>query len=233
MGFFDDVGLSDLGGVDVSGIGTTVLIVVLMFIIALAIGGFVFWHYYKKFKKASFKNNIPIFLEVAGKIQRIGIDSAKELFVPDSNISLFFLKSRKIYLARPTRAMGKNEYWYKILENNEWVNFEMSNHPEDNTLAIANYDHRDTRYAYVNLKDIIKKNYKDKAVQWWKEYSGVITIVVVGLMFVGAMWFFFWRTGKMLEMMAPISDNMRIASENMIDAVKNSQNINSGVIQAS
>jgi len=233
MGLLDNLGASDIvEGVDFAGLGSTLLIVGVIVILAIIIGVVVFLYYTRKYRKIAFKNQIPIFLDIAGKLQRIGIDFGKELFVPDSNISLYFLRNRKIYLARPTRAMGKDEYWYKILENGEWVNFNLSNHPDDNTLAIANYDHRDTRYAYVNLKDIIKKNYKDKATKWWKEYSGVITIIITALMFVGVMWFFFWRTGTMISDMQPLSENLKAVGESLLESSRNLQNINSGVVQA-
>ncbi|GAH06563.1 unnamed protein product, partial [marine sediment metagenome] len=130
------------------------------FVILIVAGGLTFLWNLKKAKKKTFKNRIPIFQTINGKRKRIGSDWAKELFVPDSNISLFYLKEYKIYLARPTRSMGENEYWYAISENGEWVNFDLSVSPDQDTLATANYDHRDTRYAYINLKEIIKKNYK-------------------------------------------------------------------------
>ncbi len=232
MGILSDVGAPDIeSALDMSGSGSTILLILLIIVVLIISGIGAFLYYSKKYKKTAFKNQIPIFMKVAGKFHRIGLDWAKELFIPETNISLFYLKNKKIYLARPTRAMGKDEFWYYISENGEWINFDISNHPNDNTLSIANYDHRDTRYAYVNLKDIIKRNYTDKAVSWWKEYSGVITIVVVGIMFIGAMWFFFWRTGQMMDQMGPLTNAMKASSENLVEAAKTMQNINSGVIQ--
>lgn len=232
MGFLTDIGAPQdlIDSFSSSGYGFTILIIFGMVLVAIIVGYFTFRHYWKKYKTAAFKNQVPIFLETNGKLQRDRIDWAKEIFIPDTNISLFFLKNHKLYIARPTRSMGKNEFWYKILDNGEWVNFNISSKPKDNSLAIANYDHRDTRYAYTNLSEIIKKNYKDKSTQWWKEYSGVITIVIVAIMFIGAMWFFFWRTGRMIDHITPIIDNLKIAAERIADAVQNSQNINSGVI---
>jgi len=233
MSFLSDLGAPDLlGNVSFSGTVGAILTIIVIFFIVIVVGAIGFWVYSRKFKRLQFKNQVPIYIVASGKLQRIGIDWAKELFIPDSNISLFYLKGRKIYLARPTRAMGRNEYWYCIAENGEWINFDLSSHPEDNTLAVANYDHRDTRYAFVNLSEIIKRNYKDKTVSWWKENIAVITIVIAGVMFVGAMWFFFWRTGTMIEQMKPIGDALSSASEKILEATKNLQNINSGIIGA-
>jgi len=234
MSFLSDFGAPDvLEGVSLSGTLGSILIVFFMFVFVLIAGGIGYWIYAKKFKKLQFKNQIPIYTVTSGKLQRIGVDWAKELFIPDSNISLFYLRNRKIYLARPTRAMGKNEYWYCIAENGEWINFDLSRKPEDNTLAVANYDHRDTRYAFVNLTEIIKRNYKDKTVNWWKEHAGVITIIITGIMFIGAMWFFFWRTGIMMESMKPIADALVASSDKIAEATQNLQGINSGIVSAS
>ncbi len=232
MGVLGDLGASELeNSLDLTGAGSTILLILLVIVVLVITGVGAYLYYSKKYKKNVYKNQVPIFMKVTGKFYRIGVDWAKELFIPETNISLFFLRDRKIYLARPTRSMGKDEFWYHISENGEWINFDISNKPEDNTLSVANYDHRDTRYAYVNLKDIIKRNYTDKAVVWWKEYSGVITIVIISIMFIAAMWFFFWRTGQMMDQMGPLTNTMKSTAENLLEAAKTMQNINSGVIQ--
>lgn len=232
MGILEDLNAPNIfEGSDLSGNFTTIVVMLVLFFIILGVGFFAFKFYSKKYVKAQYKNQIPIYVEgTSGKFQRIGVDWAKELFVPDSNISLFYLKNRKIYLARPTRTMGKDEYWYYISTNGEWVNFDISKNEEDNALANVNYDHRDTRYAFVNLTDIIKKNFRDKTVSWWKEYSNVITIVIVAVMFIALMWFFFWRTGDMIEHMTPLVKGIESASKSMVDATENLRNLNSGII---
>ncbi len=219
-------------GVDLSGVGTTILFIFLGFLVLIIAGVITFIYYSKKIKKNLFKYKIPIFTTLHNKHTRVGIDDAKELFIPDSNISLFFLKNKKIYIARPTRSMGKDEFWYSISENGEWVNFDLSTDPEKNTLATANYDHRDTRYAYVNLKDIIKRNYKDKSVKWWKEYSQLITFIVVSFIFVGSCWFLLAQIGKLIGSLTPLLEQWTSISESMAQSVQIAQNLNSGIVPA-
>ena len=233
MGFLESVGVDGFfGGFNFASLGSWAGLIALSLFILFIGGGVTLLYYSRKAKKISFKFQIPIFMKVNGKYTRIDMDTAREVFVPETNISLIYLLKRKIYIARPTRSMGKNEFWYAIAENGEWVNIDLSQDPEHNNLAIANYDHRDTRYAYVNLKEIIKRNYKDKSIKWWKEYAGVISMIIYGIMLVGAMWFFFWQAGKMISQLAPLADGFRISSENMMQAVKISQNLNSGIIPA-
>ncbi|KKM14434.1 hypothetical protein LCGC14_1706130 [marine sediment metagenome] len=236
MGFLSDLGIGDGLGIGISGQGFLFWggIILLAFVILIIAGAGIFIYYSHKSKKLSFKNQIPIFAELNGKIKRISIDQAKEIFVPDSNIGLFYLKTNKIYLARPTRAMGKNEYWFSIAENGEWVNFDMSTHPDDNVLAKANYDHRDTRYAYVHLKEIIKKNYKDKALLWWKDpvIMNIIAFIVISVVFTGEMWFLISKVGDLIGQIPGFINSMELVADKMAGAVQNAQNINSGVVTA-
>lgn len=207
-------------------------------IIALAIlifaGGITIYFTLRKNKRLSFKNQIPIFMNINGKLKRVAVDQARELFIPDSNISLFFLKNNRTYLPRPTRAMGNNEYWHSISENGEWVNFDLSISPESNTLAEANYDHRDTRYAFVNLREIIKRNYKDKSQMWWKDpvIMNIIAFVIMCFVFGGFCWFLIAKMGVLMGEMGHLIEKFEPISQTLGDAVKNAQNINSGVVGA-
>lgn len=183
----------------------------------------------KKKKKYLYRFKIVIFMQVNGKIRRIGVDNAREMFVPNSNISLFFLKSKKIYLPRATRAMGENEFWYKISDNGEWVNYDLSADPDKDTFAIANYDHRDTRYAYTNLKEIIKRNYSDKAIVWWKEYSHVISFIIIVVVTISGLIFIISRLGNVITQLIPLAETMKEIAEIMKDISINNQNVNSGI----
>jgi hypothetical protein len=232
MGFLGDLGVNAGAGFNWAGLGRGALIVLVFVLVAIVAGAIAFFYYSKKAKKVMFKQKIPIFQEINGKRKRIGIDSARELFIPDTNISLYFLKGRKIYIARPTRSMGENEYWYSIAPNGEWVNFDLSVDPEHDTLAIADYDHRDTRYAFVNLKEIIKRNYSDKTVKWWKEYAPIITFIIIGFIFIGGCVFVLSRVGGLIKDLGPILQEFTKISGSMERSVQLAQNINSGVVPA-
>jgi len=232
MGFLDSVGVSEnfLGNFSIAGLGGWAVLIFLFFFVVLITGGITFYYFAKKASNSQFKHKVPIFINSNGKMWRIDVDSAKEIFVPDTNISLFFLKKRKIYIARPTRSMGLNEFWYAIADNGEWINFDMINAPGTDTLASANYDHRDTRYAYVNLKEIIKRNYKDKAVTWWKEYSPIITFVIVSFVFLLGCWILLSKIGGLIKELGVFTEQFKIISQSLETSVKMAQNLNSGVI---
>lgn len=235
MGILENLGVSNIfGGISGSSFLLWIGIIFLGFLFLILAGAITFFYYFRKNKKTQFKYQIPLFQTINGKNYHIGLDWAKELYVPDSNISLFFLKQNKIYLARPTRAMGKNEFWYSISENGEWVNFDMAIDPEHNTLAMANYDHRDTRYAYTNLKEIIKRNYKDKSVVWWKDpvVMNIISFVIMSVIFVGFCWFLIAKMGGLISEVSKLIEAMRPISDSLSQAVIDARDISSGVVKS-
>ncbi len=231
MGAFDSLGGITGGiGSSLQGVGTGVFIFFVALVMIIISGIIVFAYYWKKSQKLVFRNKIHIFKEVNGKRLPLEDDVAKELFVPDTNISLFYLKKRKIYIARPTKAMGIDSYWYLILPNGEWVNIDISGDSDDPTKSKINYDHRDTRYAYINLREIIKRNWRDKSVTWWKEYSPLITFVVVSFIFIVSCWFLIRQIRGCIEILGPIAKDFKVIAESLSNSVNVQQNLNSGIV---
>ena len=232
MGILSNLGAPKIGGsVNWTGVGNGVLIAILVFFVIIVVGIITFAYYSKKLKAIQFKNKIHIFKEVNGKPYPIDDDTARELFVPDTNVGLYFLRRRKIYIARPTRAMGKDSYWYKIRPNGEWVNFDLESDESKLTTSKANYDQSGTKYAYINLKEIIKRNYKDKAIKWWKEYAPLITFVIVSFIFVISIIILLARVGKLINELAPLVEQWTRIAESMAKTAEIMQNLNSGIVQ--
>lgn len=234
MGVIDSLGVQGLGnlGEGLKGAGQKVGIVALVFFIIVFVGIIAFAYYSRKMKLQQFKYKIHIFKDIAGEIQPIDDDLAKEVFVPDTNVGLYYLLKRKIYIARPTRSMGKDGFWFKILPNGEWVNFTMKRQDGKKTLAEAEYDHRDNRYAYINLKEIIKRNYRDKSIKWWKEYAPLITFIVIAFVFVLGLWLLIAKLGKTIEVVTALIQSAQGLQSSSTDLIQTAQNVNSGVVQA-
>ncbi len=233
MGFLGDLGVQGAEGVGegLKGVGQKVGIVLLIFFVVVLAGIITFVYYSKKLKKQQFRYQIHIFKDIAGELQPIDNDVAKEVFVPDTNVGLYYLQNKKIYIARPTRAMGKNAFWYKILANGEWVNFDLKSVKGKDTLSEADYDHRDTRYAYINLKEIIKRNYRDKSVKWWKEYAPIITFIVIAFVFILGCWVLLAKIGKLIETASLLVETSKGLQSSSAELIQTATNINSGIIQ--
>lgn len=184
------------------------------------IGFIVFLIFYTKKQKQIYKYKVHIFEEVRGKFIRVKSDLARELTVPDTNVAVFFLKDSKIYLPRPIRNMGLNEYWFVIRNNREWINIELANFNELTKELGYEFDYTDTRYAYVNLKEIIKRNYRDKVAKWWEKYQGLIYMVVLLLAFALAMGYVTTKVGKAVTGMTEIQKEQTKQLEIQNDIMK-------------
>lgn len=158
-----------------SGVGQFILLIFLF----LVVGGVFYAVYYLKKKKKDYNKKIFWFEEVNGIPIPVGEDTAKELIIPETNISVFYIKEKDLYLPRPVKRMGKDAYWFMIKNNREIVNFTLKNMNEEMTKANLDYDHTDQRYAWTNLKELIKRNYLDKSQPWWREFKDVIGLVVL------------------------------------------------------
>jgi len=190
----ENIGLPKMSGV-MSGLAQFGILL-LMFLI---VGGILYYIYYLKKKKKAYNKKIFWFEEVHGAIVPVGQDSACELTVPGTNINVFYIKSKDMYLPRPVKRMGKDAYWYVIKNNREIVNFRMKNINEKMTEANLDYDHTDMRYALTNLKDLIKRNYRDKSTPWWREYKEVISLVILIFVLTLSFIFIISKVGSLID----------------------------------
>lgn len=193
----------DLSGV-LKGVGSFALLII---IIAIFGGGMVLFLYYKKQKKL-YDQKLHFFEEVGGQMIPIEDLNATELIIPGTSIKVFYVKSKDLYLPRGTKKMGKKSYWYAIRNNREIVNFIMKNLNKDMIEAGLDYDHTDMRYAYANLKEIIKRNYRDKATKWWKEYANVIAVVIFVFVLTISFWFLISKIGSILDRIPALLDRI-------------------------
>jgi len=196
--------ISGIGDIDITRfLGKLGNIFLLLVLFALAAGIIGFWLYRKK-EKALYSQNLHFFEEVNGQTVPTESLLAAELTIPGTSIMVFHVKSKDLFLPRGVIRMGKKSYWYSIRNNREIINFSMTNINKETGEAGLNYDHTDMRYAYTNLREIIKRNYKDKSQKWWREYKDVIATVIY--IFVVSLSFFFIvsQIGKLLGQIDPL-----------------------------
>lgn len=199
LDFLNKINFSGL----LSSIGRMVTFVIILGLITAIVG----YIMYSRKNKKLYNIDLHFFEEVNGQMIPVKDMKAAELVVPGTNIRVFHVKENDLYLPRGTRLMGKNSYWYAIRSNRELVNFTLVNINKEMKEAKLDYDHTDQRYAYTNLKEIIKRNYRDKSVKWWKEYKDVIATVV--FIFVLSLSFFFLisRMGKLIDSIGPLIES--------------------------
>lgn len=219
-------GTEALDGINISailgGIGQFVVAVLLF----AMMGGITYFIFNKK-NKAKANKKIFWFEEVNGNMTPVGEDTAVELTIPGTNITVFYIKKKDMYMPRPVKRMGKNAYWFCIKNNREIVNFTMKNMNEEMTEAKLDYDHTDMRYAHSNLKALIQRNYRDNSKPWWREYKDVISLVI--LIFVLTLSFFFIisKVGNLIDKASVLID---VGNQYMNSACV--KTVGSGVIAA-
>ncbi len=225
MGFHDALGISGIGSF-FEGSGSIVGTILLVFVGIIIFGVIGFFVYRNFFNKKQFYITVNLFKTVNGKKFFIRSDKAREIVIPRTNVRLLKWKSMNIYSAYPTRAMGNNIYAYNINRFGELTNFDFGE-GEDPTEAKVDFDHRDQTYAYLNLQQLINRNYREKnVIGWWKENLPLITVIVAAILLVLAMWFFFSQSDQQLEMWGQISKNLAEAAKSTPSSV------NSGIVSA-
>lgn len=178
--------------------GTSRFITILLILVAVSIVIGLFL--YAKTQKKIYNKKIFWFEEVHGAMIPLGTgpDLACELTVPQTNVRLFYIKSKKLYLPRGTKRMGKDSYWYAIRNNREIVNFTMKNINEEMKEANLDFDHTDMRYGAENLLAIIKRNYKDGNRKWWQEYKDLISTVIFIVVMSISFWFLIKKINSLM-----------------------------------
>jgi hypothetical protein len=197
-------GLEFLNNINVSGIFSTIGQIITFIVIAFIIAAIVGFYFFRKKQTKLYNIQIHFFKEINGQPIPSNDYTAAELIVPNTSIRVFHIKENDTYLPRGTKAMGKNSYWYMLLNNGEIINFTLKNINKELAEANAYYDHTDTRYAHENLKQIIKREYRDKSTKWWKEYKEVISLVIIIFVMTLSFIFIISRVGTIIDKLAPL-----------------------------
>ncbi len=196
-----------LGDFDISSALSTAGQWILLVFLFILVGGIFYFVFYLKKKKKRYNKKIFWFEEVHSDMIPIGEDLACELIIPGTNINVFYIKKKDMYLPRPVKRMGKDSYWFAIRNNREIVNFTMKNINEEMKEANLEYDHTDMRYALTNLKELIKRNYRDKSQPWWREFKDVIGLVVLIFVLTLSFIFIISRVGTLIDQVGSLIEH--------------------------
>lgn len=208
LGLENIKGLGGISGFDFSGLFTGIVQVLLIAFLFLFVGGIVFLIFWNKKQKQLYNKKIFWFEEVNKNMIPVGENWACELGVPNSDIRLFYVKDKNLWLPRLTKRMGKDAYWCAIKNNREIVNFVMTNINEEMKEAELEYDHTDMRYAAANMRKLIQTNFRDKSTPWWKEYKTQISIVVIVFILTVSGYFLLTKIGSLIDQLAIVAQTM-------------------------
>ena len=151
--------------------------------------------------------------EVNENLIPTAMDTIKEIIIPGTRLKVFYIKAKDMWLPRFTRGITKDLFYVCITPKREMVNFTLTKIGEDMEKAGLKYDHTDMIWASENLREFIKRNYRDKATPWWKAYQGVITtaiyIIILTFSFVVILYFMREMMGDIGGLLTGIKDLMK------------------------
>lgn len=164
------INLPSFGGIDL------VPSLVIFFLAAIAVAVITYW----KINKRVYNKKIHIFEEIDEVPVPVGDDLAREIVLPGTSLRAFYLKSRGLYLPRPSRQTGKGHYWFIIRKDGEWTNVKPKSLSKSLQELELDFDHTDMRGQNAALKKLVADNYKK--IKWWKEYAPYIAIGILVLL---------------------------------------------------
>jgi len=168
-----------ISGIDIKGILGNIFNVISLIVIAGLVGGFVYMYFrWKKGKASGTLKEIRWWEEVNGQLAPVRTDKAQEIIIPGTNLKVFYVKDKNMWLPRFARGITLNTFFVAITKNKELVNFTLGSIDNELAQSKLTYDHTDMRWAAENLREFVKRNYKDKATTWWKEFSQLIGVVI-------------------------------------------------------
>lgn len=173
------ISLADFGlNFKIGEIADKILTIGMIVIIIIIVAGIIFFLLNAKKKKKTPVKKIGWWEEVHGNMIPTAMDKAQEIVIPGTRLRVFYIKSKDMWLPRFTRGITENLFYVAITPKRELVNFTLTSIGKDMEKAGLKYDHTDMIWASENLREFIKRNYRDKSTPWWKAYQGVITTAI-------------------------------------------------------
>lgn len=149
-------------------------------LLAAILGGIMFLAWKMKKAKSSEANTYKIgwWEEVHEELSPNDMDDATELTIPGSALKVFYVKKKDLWLPRFARGVTKRLFYVAITPNRQMVNFKLKALSKDLKEAGLDYDHTDMLFAAENMREFVKRNYKDKSIKWWQLYKDTISTLV-------------------------------------------------------
>ncbi len=222
----DDFGLSNI---NIGGLFDKILSLGLNLFLIIIVAGLVFFFIrWRKNKKNLQLKKVGWWEEVQGRLVPTAMDDAKEIIIPGTRLRVLYLKSKDMWLPRFTRGITKDLFYVCITPKRELINFTLKSISSHMAEAGLDFDHTDMIWASENLREFIKRNYRDKSTPWWKAYQGVITtaiyIILLTFSFVVILYFMREMIGEMTNILSGI--------EKLIERTENYGGGGSGIAPA-
>lgn len=202
---------------------TTILIILLVIIVFT---GTALLTYYI-IKKKKFNKFVVAFEKINGKFEVVLRCRAMFSKFGRGGDQVMILDKGKKVLPKPEIQTGKNNYWFVIREDGEWINIGIEDIDAKFRELNANFLHPEIRYQRTSIQEgMIKERYQQTS--WWKEnWHIIVSIAVIIVLLI----FMFLIASKNIQTMNAQKDVATILKDVMETANKllsASENLRSG-----
>lgn len=162
-------------------------------------------------KKRKFNKFVVVFEKVGGKEEVVMRCRAMFSKFGRGGDQVMILEKGKKVLPKPEIQVGRNNYWFKIREDGEWINIGIEDIDEKFRELKCNFLHPEIRYQKTSIQDgMLKERYQNTS--WWKEnWHIVVSIVVIAILLI----FMFLITSKNLEIANAQEEGQKIYQDTM------------------
>lgn len=181
------------------------MIFILILLLGVIIGGI--WYFKKKKKPAGDLKKIAWWEETTSGPVPVRSDEAEEIIIPGTTLRVFYVKDRDLWLPRFTKGITKDLFYVMITPNRQMVNFTLKSLGASLKEAGLDYDHTDMLFAAENMREFIKRNYKDKAIKWWQAYQGIIAIAIFIFLMTVSLAVILYMMGKLSDKIGLLIDH--------------------------
>lgn len=199
----------------------TIILAIVIFFIAAAIGIWLFI----RFK--TFNKKIILFENVAGQGYQVTFrDRARLVKIGDGGEEILYLQKKKCYRTAYGKKMGKNTYWFAVGQDGYWYNVLLGDlDAKMGMLDIEPID-RDMRYMHVAIRKNIVERYRKVGIM--EKYGTMIISGIVLLIMVGCMWFLIDQVGDLIKIAIESMKASKESNDVVLKILSNIDSIKSG-----
>lgn len=212
------------------GVVKIVLIILLIIIVFIATGVITYF----LIRRRRFNKFVVVFEKINGQFEVVLRTRAMiSKFGKGGDQIMILMKGKKV-LPKPEIQTGRNNYWFIIREDGEWINFGPSDFDEKFREVGAKFLHPEIRYQRTSIQEgMIKERYQQTS--WWKEnWHIVVSIAVITILLI----FMFLIASKNVQVMSAqqsvaetVKESIEIANR-LLAGAENLQSGGSGLVPA-
>jgi hypothetical protein len=198
-------GGAGIGGMTIAWIILAIVLIMIFLGITVAIIIFVVNRYRYNMK-------IVVFKRVGKNIERVINDRAMAVRFGKGD-QIIYLKKAKRHMPLPTIQAARNEYWYFVREDGEWINIAIEDIDIRMRELKARFLDKEMRYSRTALQKGLADRYQKQG--FWEKYGVMISYIILTLILIVGV--YLW-INKMIDLQTKQNFGMQATSDVMVKA---------------